>query len=149
MNAPEWNQQDKAGSLKLWVDELKEEARHQFLEAGTHLEIFFVFDDDGLMEVVPVVGMEKADIVSELKKMLAERNGYAFVHIAEGTAKHMDSADEADMLIVHAESREGLSSAYFSTIAMQGEKKLLLDAVQVDGSKLGGRFAGIFQSLEK
>ena len=148
MNAPEWNQQDRAGSFELWVEELKEEARVQFLEAGTHLEIFFVFNDDGLMEVVPIVGMEKDDVASELTKMLAERKGYAFIHIAEGTAKNMDSADEADMLIVHAESREGLSTAFFSAVVLQGENKMLLDAVQVDGSQLGGRFAGIFQSME-
>jgi len=149
MNAPEWNHQDKMGSFNQWIDELNIEARRQFLKAGTHVEIFFIFGDEGLMEIVPIAGMEKDDITRELKRMLVERKGYAFIHIAEGTAKNLDSADEADMLIVHAESRDGLSTAFFSTVVMQGENKLLLDAVQVDGSKLGGRFAGIFQSLEK
>lgn len=123
------------------------EARRQFLEAGTHIEIFFVFNDEGLMEVVPIVGMEKDDIVRELKAMLSARNGYAFIHIAEATARNLDSDAEADSLLVLAESRDGLSTAYFNTVVEQGDKKLLLDTVQVDGSKLNGRFAGIFKNL--
>ncbi len=144
MNAPEWDANDKPGSLQRWIDELNAEARRQFLEAGTHLEIFFIFGDEGLAEVVPIVGMEKDDIVRELKTMLAERNAYAFIHIAEATARLMDTADAADILLVHAESRDGLSVAHCSTVALQEEKKMLLDAVQVDGSKLGGPFAHIF-----
>ncbi len=145
MQAPEWNQQDKTGSLQRWIDELNMESRRQYLDAGTHVEIFFIFNDEGLMEVVPIAGMEKDDIVSQLRSLLSERNGYAFIHIAEATASHMDSDAEASALLLHAESRDGLSTAYLSTVATQGDQKLLLDAVQVDGSKLGGRFAGIFQ----
>ncbi|MBT8042773.1 MAG: hypothetical protein KJN98_06350 [Pontiella sp.] len=148
MQAPEWNRQDRAGSLLKWIDELGREARRQFLDAGTHVEIFFIFNDEGLSEVVPVVGMEKDDIVSELRNLLSERNGYAFIHISEATASHMDSDAKADALLLHAESREGLSTAYLSTVATQGDQKLLLDAVQIDGSKLGGRFTGIFQQLD-
>jgi len=147
MEAPEWNEQDKAGSLEQWIDMLNGEARRQFLEAGTHVEIFFVFNDEGLMEVIPIAGMEKDDIVRELKIMLAERDGYAFIHISEATARHMDSADKADMLLVHAESRDGLSMAWCSTVALRGEEKMLLDAAKVDGEKLKGRFAHIFKDL--
>ena len=145
MNPPNWNALDKPGSLQQWIDVLNAEARRQFLEAGTHVEIFFIFGDEGLMEVVPIVGMDKDDVVRDLKKMLDERAGYAFIHIAEATAQHMDSADASDLLLVHAESREGLSVACCSTVVLQGEKKLLLDVVRVDGSKLDGRFAGIFK----
>lgn len=145
MTAPEWNQLDKPGSLQQWIDVLNNEARRQFIEAGTHVEIFLIFGDEGLMEVVPIVGMDKDDVVHELKKMLNERDGYAFIHIAETTAQHLDSAAVSDMLLVHAESRDDVSVAYCSTVALQGEKKLLLDAVKVDGSKLAGRFAGIFK----
>ena len=144
MNAPGWNRSDRQGSLRQWIEMLNEEARRQFLEAGTHVEIFFIFGDDGLLEVVPIVGMEKPDIVIGLKKMLAERNGYAFIHLAEATARHMDSAAEADVLLVHAESRDGLSVAWCSAVAKQGERKLLLDPVMVDGAKLAGQFAHIF-----
>lgn len=145
MTPPEWNKLDKPGSLQQWADMLNDEARRQFLEAGTHVEIFFIFGDEGLLEVVPIVGMDKDEIVRELKKMLDERDGYAFIHIAEATARNMDSAAECDMLLIHAESRDGISEACCSTIALQGEKKLLLDAVKVDGSKLDGRFTGIFE----
>lgn len=145
MTPPDWNTLDKPGSLQQWIDELNAEARRQFLEAGTHVEIFFIFGDEGLLEVIPIVGMDKDDVVHELKKMLDERDGYAFIHIAEATAQHMDSADAADLLLVHAESRDGLSVVCCSTVVLQGEKKLLLDTVRVDGSKLDGRFAGIFK----
>ena len=148
MQAPEWNGQDRNGSLTQWIDMLNEEARRQFLEAGTHVEIFFLFNDEGLMEVVPIAGMEKDDIVRELKKRLVERDGYAFIHISEGIMRHMDTADKADMLLVHAESRDGLSTAYCSTVAMRDEEKLLLDALKLDGAKLEGRFTNIFADLE-
>lgn len=147
MQAPEWNGLDKAGSLQRWIDELHAEARRQFLSAGTHIEIFFVFGDEGLMEVVPVVGMAKDEIVAGLSGLLRAREGYAFIHIAEATARLVDGGAESDMLLVHAESREGLSSAYLSAVATQGERKLLLDPVRVDGSMLNGRFAGIFKRL--
>ncbi len=148
MQAPEWNGQDREGSLRQWIEILNEEARRQFLEAGTHVEIFFLFNEDGLMEVIPIAGMEKDDIVRALKKMLAERDGYAFIHISEGTMRHMDTADKADMLLVHAENRDGLSIAWCSTVVQRSEEKLLLDAVKIDGEKLTGRFAHIFRDLD-
>ncbi len=146
MNAPEWNKQDKQGSLKKWIEMLNAEARRQFLIVGSHVEIFFLFNDDGIMEVVPIVGMDKDDMIYELKKMLRERDGYAFIHIAEATARAMDSAAEADSLLVHAESRDGFSKAWFHTVIKKGDEKLLLDAIEVNGSKLDGRFTGIFKS---
>lgn len=149
MNAPQWNTNDKQGSLRQWIETLNEEARRQFLEAGTHIEIFFIFGAEGLIKIVPVVGMEKDDVVGELKHTLAENNGYAFIHIAEAQAQNMDSADEADMLFVHAESRDGLSVAYCSVVVLQDGKKMLLDAVELDGAKLGGRFTGIFDALNE
>ncbi len=145
MTAPDWNPLDKSASLLQWIDVLNNEARRQFLEAGTHVDIFFIFGNEGLMEVVPIVGMAKDDVVHELKKMLDERDGYAFIHIAEATAQHMDSAAASDMLLVHAESRDGVTVACCSTVVLQGDKKLLLDAVRVDGSMLDGQFAGIFK----
>lgn len=148
MQPPEWNKADRAGSLNQWIDLLNEEARRQFLEAGTHVEIFFIFNDDGLMEVIPIAGMDKDEMVRELKLMLSERNGYAYIHISEATARNIDSDAVADSLVLIAESREGLSAAWLSTVVLRGEEKLLMDAVKVDGAKLAGRMTGIFQRLE-
>ena len=105
MQAPKWDKANKAGSLNQWIDMLIEEARRQFLEAGTHVEIFFIFNDEGLMEVVPIAGMDKDDMVRNLKLILSERDGYAFIHIAEAIARNMDSDAQADSLMLHAESR--------------------------------------------
>lgn len=144
MNPPDWNRDNKENSLKKWIEMLNEEARRQFLEAGTHLEIFFLFNDGGLMNLVPVAGMKKEDIICELKRTLREKNGYACIHIVEATARAMDSAAEAESLLVIAESRDGLSTARISTVVRKGDEKLLMGSVQVDGSKLQGRFTGIF-----
>lgn len=146
MNPPEWNSEDKQGSLKLWIELLNSEARRQFLEDGTHIEIFFLFNDEGLMNIAPIAGMEKEEIISGLKHTLADKNGYAYIHIVEATAKAMDSAAEADSVLVIAESRDGLSTALFSTVVNKGDEKLLMDAVEVDGSRLDGRFTGIFEN---
>ncbi|VGO13814.1 hypothetical protein PDESU_02371 [Pontiella desulfatans] len=148
MQAPQWNTEDKGGSLRKWIVELNVEARRQFLEAGTHVEIFFIFNDEGLVEVVPIVGMDKDEMIRELKKMLAERSGYAFIHIAEATARHMDSAAKTDALLLHAESRDGLCEAWISTVVLRGDEKLLLDEVRVEGSRIDGRFAGIFRDID-
>lgn len=146
MTPPEWNSEDRQGSLKHWMLALNDEARLQFLEAGTHVEIFFIFGDEGLQKIAPIVGMDKQSVVSELKKTLNELNAYAFIHIAEATAQNLDSADEADMLFVHAESRDGLSVAHCSMVVQQADKKMLMDPVEVDGSKLGGQFAHVFDA---
>jgi hypothetical protein len=145
MNAPEWNQEDKQGSLEKWIEMLNAEARRQFLLAGTHLEIFFLFNDDGLMNIAPIAGMEKEAILNGLKQTLSEKNGYAYIHIVEARAKALDSADEADSLLVIAETRDGFSKVWFHTVAMKNNEKMLLKAVEVDGSKLQGRFTGIFK----
>ena len=146
MNPPEWNKDDKPNSLRTWIERLNAEARRQFLTDGTHLEIFFLFNDEGLMNIAPIAGMDKEMILSGLKRTLDEKNGYAYIHIVEATARAVDRAAEADSLLLHAESRDGLSTAFFSTVAMKGDEKLLLDAVEVDGSKLEGRFTGIFKT---
>ena len=125
---------------------LNTEARRQFLADGTHLEIFFLFNNEGLMNIAPIAGMEKEAILDGLKTTLNEKNGYAYIHIVEARAKAMDSADEADSLLVIAETRDGFSKAWFHTVAEKGEEKLLMDAVEVDGSKLEGRFTGIFEN---
>ncbi len=146
MNPPEWNTQDKQGSLKKWIDILNAEARRQFLQDGTHLEIFFLFNEEGLMNIAPIAGMEKEAIVAGLKQTLNEKDGFAYIHIVEAAARVLDSADEADSLLVVAETRDGFSKAWFHTVAMKGDEKLLLEAVEVDGSQLAGRFTGIFKN---
>jgi hypothetical protein len=146
MNPPDWNVKEKQKSLKLWIELLTDEARRQFLQDGTHVEIFFLFNDEGLMHVAPIAGLEKEAIISELKKTLNKMNGYAYIHIVEATAKAMDSADEADSLLLIAESRDGFSKAWFNTVAKKGDEKMLMDAIEVDGSKLNGRFTGIFET---
>jgi hypothetical protein len=145
MNAPEWNRDDKEESLKKWIEMLNAEARRQFLEAGTHLEIFFLFNDEGLMNIAPIAGMEKEAIISGLKRTLKKKNGYAYIHIVEATAKALDSAAEADSLLLIAETRDGFSKAWFHTVALKKNEKLLMNAVEVDGTKLKGRFTGIFE----
>lgn len=80
--------------------------------------------------------------------MLSERQGYAFIHIAEATPRHMDTADEAEMLFVHAESRDGFSIAYCSSVVMQEDRRMLLDPVALDGARLGGSFSGIFDGIQ-
>jgi len=146
MNPPEWKTEDQQGSLGKWIDLLNAEARRQFLNDGTHLEIFFLFNDEGLMNIAPIAGMEKEAIINGLKNTLNESNGTAYIHIVEATAKAMDSADEADALLIIAETRDGFSKAWIHTVVQKGEEKLLMDAVEVDGSKLEGRFTGIFEN---
>ena len=145
MNAPEWNIEDKQASLNKWIELLNSESRRQFLADGTHLEIFFLFNNDGLMNIAPIAGMEKEAIIAGLKQTLNDKDGYAYIHLVEATAKALDTADEADSLLLIAESRDGFSKAWFHTVAKKGEENLLMDAIEVDGARLDGRFTGIFK----
>jgi hypothetical protein len=147
MDKPQWNPRDKAGSLQEWIRQLNKEARRQFLLAGCHIELIFIFSDDGLLEVVPVIAMGKNEMVAALKKLLAGRNGYAYIHIAEATVRRLDSDAESDSLLVIAESRDGLSEAWISTVARRNEEKMLLDAVRISGPRLQGRFMGMFEDI--
>ena len=144
MNPPDWNSNDKQGSLEKWVELLNAEARRQFLNDGTHLEIFFLFNDEGLMNIAPIAGMEKEEIITGLKQTLNDKNGYAYIHIVEARAKALDSTDEADSLLLIAENLDGFSKVWFHTVVEKGDEKLLMDAIEVDGEKLKGRFTGIF-----
>jgi hypothetical protein len=145
MNPPEWNSEDKKASLERWIDMLNAEARRQFLQDGTHLEIFFLFNGKGLMNIAPIAGMEKEAIIAGLKQTLNDKDGYAYIHIVEARAKALDSADEADTLLLIAESKDGFSKAWFHTVVENKSQKMLMDAVEVDGKKLQGRFTGIFE----
>lgn len=97
------------------------------------------------MNIAPIAEMEKEAIIAGLKQTLNGKDGYAYIHIVEARAKALDSADEADSLLLIAESRDGFSKVWFHTIVEKGEEKLLMDAVEADGSKLKGRFTGIFE----
>jgi hypothetical protein len=85
------------------------------------------------MNIAPIAGMEKEDILDGLKKLLTEKNGYAYIHIVEAMARALDSAAQADALLLLAESRDGFSNAWVHPVAHKGDEKLLLDAVEVDG----------------
>lgn len=146
MNPPDWNINDKQGSFEKWIELLNAEARRQFLQDGTHLEIFFLFNNEGLMNIAPIAGMEKEEIIAGLKRTLNEKDGTAYIHIVEARAKTLDSADEADSLLVIAETRDGFSKAWFHTVVEKGAEKLLMDAIEVDGEKIKGRFTGIFEN---
>ena len=104
-------------------------------QIGPDLVILLGYKEDDLSRITVFLDTDNND-----------KNGYAYIHIVEARAKAMDSADEADSLLVIAESRDGFSKAWFHTVAMKGNEKLLMDAVEVDGSKLDGRFTGIFEN---
>ena len=144
MNAPDWNPQDKPASLKGWVDMLLAETRRQFLSDGTHIEIFFLFNDDGLMNLAPISGMEKEEIIAGLKQTLRANDGYAYIHIVEAHTRAIDCAAEADSLLLIAESRDGYSKAILNTVVMKGDEKCLVDPVEIDESQLDGCFIGMF-----
>ena len=53
-----------------------------------------------------------------------------------------------DALLVHAESRDGISVLCCSTVAERSGEKLLLEAVRLDGDKLEGRFVHLFDGID-
>lgn len=163
---PDWAPEDPAGSMRRTAEWFVEEARMNFLTDGTHVELYFLFKDDGSYSMgPPPPDMSKADFVEALRDRIRSDNTFGLVHIAEAwiyvpkrpgdhTARQLESGEmkvadlkreeRVETLVVRFECRDGDQRMWVSPIARPKTGGVALgDAVEM-GDTVEGRFASLF-----
>ncbi|MFC1467327.1 hypothetical protein ACFLQY_01355 [Verrucomicrobiota bacterium] len=148
-----WQSDHKIESLEAWVQELNEEARLQFLKAGTHVELLLVFADTGPTTMLPVYRISHDEAEGRLKDLVFKQHAYAVAHIVSCVVNmpldlndniHMrvpdakmdaDKAGEgsvAEILVVHAHSRDHSNITFFNPVVRGKDRVMLMDSIRLD-----------------
>jgi len=145
---PEWNSNDPRGSLLAQWEFFHEHARRMFEKDGTHVEILFIFADDGTLQPVPIAApMTRADVSAQLREQNPGNQVYGLIHIAETwaylpdgpddhTLKQLEwgemsisslrSEDKTELLLVCLLSRDGDSMAWIDEIVREKDDRVRL-----------------------
>lgn len=163
---PDWASEDPAGSMRRTAEWFVEEARMTFLTDGSHVEMFFLFKDDGSYSMgPPPPDMSKSEFVEALKSQIRNDNTYSVVHIAEAwiyvpkrpndhTSRQLETGEmkvvdlrreeRVEALVVRSECREGEQRMWVSPIIRPKSGGVALgDAVEM-GKTVEGRFVSLF-----
>lgn len=144
-----WKTDHKRESLEAWIQELNEEARQQFLKAGTHVELLLVFSDSGPTTMLPVYRISQDEAEGRLKNLVFEQHAYAVAHIVscivnlpigpdENIHMHVPQgqAEEgqpvAEILVVHAHSRDDSNITFFNPIVRGNDQVMLMNPIRLD-----------------
>lgn len=104
---PTWNPADKPASLKAYAEYLHREAVRMFMQDKTHVQILFLFSDDGLASVNPVPANTPNDrLVAGVRQAVLENGLYGVIMIAEAwTYLPKRAGDHTAVQIMHGEMR--------------------------------------------
>ena len=81
---PDWDTADPVASMRRTAEWFVEEARTTFLTDGTHVELFFLFKDDGSYSMGPrPPDMPKDQFMAVLRQRIRDDNTLGVVHILE------------------------------------------------------------------
>lgn len=146
-----WSTECKLASLEVWVQALNEEARSQFLKAGTHVELLLVFSDSGPTTMLPVYRIGHDEAEARLKNLVSAQHAYAVAHIVCCVVDlpvgpmddlHMRVSTEgwmsaqhkslAEILVVHAYSRDQSNMTFFNPVVRGGQQVMLMDSIRLD-----------------
>lgn len=149
MDTPRWDPASKSDSLREWAKHLIAESRQVFLKDKTHVQVIFVFKDEGLVSVAPVPAKVAQDQVHEaIRQAVREHNLYGVIHVGEGwmyLSKHakdhtmfqlldgemrvadLRPEDRQECLFLRVENRDGDVAAFVSRI-VRDEDDVGLDA---------------------
>ena len=163
---PDWDATDPSGSMRRTAEWFVEEARTTFLTDGTHVELFFLFREDGSYSMGPrPPDMPKDQFVAVLRQRIRDDNTLGIVHIVEAwvyipktvndhTARQLEAGemavsdlkrgDKTEALIVRYECRDGSQRMWISPIVRPKAGGVALgDALEM-GETAEGRFASLF-----
>ena len=163
---PDWVMADASGSMRRTAEWFVEEARRTFLTDGTHVELFFLFQEDGNYSMgPPPPDMPKVQFVSVLRQKIRYDNTFGVVHILEAWVfipKHpndhtmkqilagemavadLKNGDKTEALVVRYECRDGSQRMWISPIIRPKTGGVALgDALEM-GETAEGRFASLF-----
>ena len=136
-----------------------------FLEAGSHVEIYFLFSRDGkgtLIQVPP--GMDRETFMANFKGTMLKMGSYGVIQIAEvwtylpprpddhtfrqvleGEIKvsELKPEDRTEALLVRYQSSDGTQCVWVNPIQRMPSGVSLGDAIEIQGEALG-RFGSLF-----
>lgn len=163
---PDWDASDPAGSLRRTAEWFVEEARTNFLKDGTHVELFFLYSQDGQGSMgPPPPGMPKHQFVEALKETMRRNGTFGVVHISQAwiyvpprpndhtyrqilageiAVSELKEGDKTEALVVRYECRDGTQRMWICPIVRPKDGRVALgDALEM-GDTAEGRFASLF-----
>jgi hypothetical protein len=142
-----------------------EEARRSFLTDGTHVELFFLFREDGSYSMgPPPPDMPKDQFAAVLRQRIRDDNTFGVVHIVEAwvyvpkrvgdhTARQLEAGEmrvtdlrreeRTEALVVRYECRDRAQRMWISPIVRTKDGVALADALEM-GETVEGRFGSLF-----
>lgn len=161
---PPWDKSNPAGSLRRLGEWYNERARGMFLKAGKHVELFFLFGQDGHGTMIqPQPGMDREAFMANLKGTIKATNAYGVIQIGEVWAyipprpgdhtyrqvlegemkvSELKEGDKTEALFVRYQSLED-QCFWVSPILRKGTGVSLGEAIEFR-NKADGRFGSLF-----
>lgn len=163
--APVWNPADPTASLLQQATWLNQLARDTFERDGTHVEILFLFQENGEGAIgQPPAGMSREEFIPLLKESIRENNIFGVIHIAETwtylprqpgdhtfrqivegeiAVSQLDPNDQSEALLVKVDARSGMSRSWLHPIVRTPTSTALGDPMVIEGSH-NGRLTNLF-----
>lgn len=154
---PTWNPAAPHASLMKWGESLRKEAKRVFLQDGTHAQMLFLFDDNGIASVNPIPPRTNPEqIAAGVRHAIGEHNLYGVITIAEawtyfpekandhtvsqlldGEMKVSDlrEGDKTEVLMVSLQSRDGEHVTWLDKIERKDGKVTLGLGMRVPKTK--------------
>ena len=164
--SPDWDATDPSGSMRRTAEWFVEEARTNFLTDGTHVELFFLFKEDGSYSMgARPPDMPKDQFMAVLRQRICDDKTFGVVHILEAwvfipkkpndhTMKQilagemgvpdLKRGDKTEALIVRYECRDGSQRVWISPIIRPQTGGVALGDELEMGEAAEGRFASLY-----
>ena len=163
--SPDWDPAKASESMRRQADWFVEETRTTFLKAGTHVELFFLFQEDGSYSMgPPPPDMPKDQFVAVLRQRIRDDNTFGVDHILEAwvyipkrpndhtmkqimageiAVSDLKKGDKTEALVVRYECREGTQRMWISPSVRTKDGVALADMLEM-GETAEGRFGSLF-----
>jgi hypothetical protein len=163
---PDWNPADPSASMRRTAEWFLEEGRTTFLKDGTHVELFFLYRQNGQGGMAnPPPKVDRDQFLKSLREAIQANDVFGVVHVVEAWVyvpkRHNDhtlkqimegelavsdlkQVDKSEALIVRYECRDGTQRMWINQILRSKTGGVALaDAVEMD-DEVGGRFGNLF-----
>jgi hypothetical protein len=142
----------------------------RFLEAGSHVELFFLMSDAGDATMFPAPpGVERDVIARSIRQQVAQSKSYGVLHIVEAWSyirrqekdhtyrqimegeigvSNLKAEDKTEALMVAMETRDGHSLTMLSPILRGKDEVALADEIEFTEPN-EGRYSGWFRIVGK
>ncbi len=167
--APTWDPVDPTASLQRQAAWLNGLARETFERDGTHVEILFLYREDGEGAIgQPPPDMDRAEFMPLLKASIRENDIFGVIHIAESwtylprqpndhtfrqvvegeiAVSQLQPGDKTEALMVKVDVRGGLTRTWLHPIVRTTSPPTLAPALEIN-EPVQGRLGSLFSDAE-